>query len=162
MSPLAYSIFTDVLSCTATYRRGHIQSSLTRTLQSNELIRENGRVHVIAFGLSMSFTKHGESSFATSFHAWGSIFWTAPPCCSASMYPRTTWEKNRHAWRRRQSDAYSFWGVMSQVRGTHSPTSYALWTDVERQGDVPLLHTGRARDLNGDDAERSESMLVTE
>ncbi|KAH0830106.1 WD40-repeat-containing domain protein [Lanmaoa asiatica] len=45
---------------------------------SNVLIRENGRAYIADFGLSMLLTELGGSTFATSFHARGTLRWTAP------------------------------------------------------------------------------------
>ena len=149
MLPLVYSIvsapdrvisqplpmLSDVLGSSFTFcsarrpvRRTYHAHSRSRysiyahTSQSNVLIRENGRAYIADFGLSMLLTELGGSTFATSFHARGTLRWTAPELLDLEVPEDGVEEESPRVAPTTQSDVYSFGGVMLQVRGTHSPT----------------------------------------
>ena len=107
------------------------------------LIHENGQAYIADFGLSMLLTELGGSTFATSFHARGTLRWTAPELLDLEVPEDGMEEESPRVAPTTQSDVYSFGGVMLQVRSTRllrTTRSHARRTDSEWQGAIPLLH----------------------
>ncbi|KAF8415955.1 kinase-like domain-containing protein [Boletus edulis BED1] len=85
------------------------------SLQSNVLIRENGRACIADFGLSMLLTELGGSMFATSFHAQGTLHWTAPKLLDLKVPEDGMEEELQCVVPMTQSDVYSFGSIMLQI-----------------------------------------------
>ncbi|KAG6375774.1 kinase-like domain-containing protein [Boletus reticuloceps] len=100
---------------------------------SNVLIHEGGRACIADFGLSMLLTELGASTFATSFHARGTLRWMAPELLDLEVPKDDVVEDSSRVGPTTQSDVYSFGSIMLQC-----------WTDSEWQAALPLLQAGRA------------------
>ncbi|KAF8129313.1 kinase-like domain-containing protein [Boletus edulis] len=133
MSLLVYNISIHVLSCMATYL-------------TNVLICENGSAYISDYGLSMLLTELGGSTFATPFHVWGTLRWTAPELLD--LEDDTDEESSRVA-PTTQSDVYSFGSIMLQILSGKVPYHYykhelqVLY--AISKGKTPLRPSGIAR-----------------
>ena len=91
----------------------------------------------------MLLTELGGSTFATSFHARGTLRWTAPELLDLEVPEDGMEEESPRVAPTTQSDVYSFGGVMLQVRRAPSSTYhdiYHIHVDSKWQGAVPLLY----------------------
>lgn len=85
------------------------------TTQSNIFINENGNARIADFGLSTLLTELGGATFATTFHARGTLRWIAPELL---VEPENELQESQsHVLPTTHNDVYSFGGVMLQVCG---------------------------------------------
>ncbi|KAG6375773.1 hypothetical protein JVT61DRAFT_2623 [Boletus reticuloceps] len=103
---------------------------------TNVLICENGRAYISDYGLSMLLTELGGSTFATPFHVWGTLRWTAPELLDLEIPEDDTGEESPRVAPTTLSDVYSFGSITLQVCGAHSPllriTPYLLTRALDR------------------------------
>ncbi|KAF8437619.1 kinase-like domain-containing protein [Boletus edulis BED1] len=118
---------------------------------SNVLIHEGGRACITDFGLSMLLTELGASTFATSFHARGTLRWMAPELLDLEVPKDDVVEDSSRVGPTTQSDVYSFGSIMLQILSGKPPYHY-----YKREGQV--LHAIS----KGMMPERPGTSLVTE
>lgn len=86
-------------------------------VQSNILINESGSAWIADFGLSTLLNELEGLTFATSFHARGTIRWIAPELLDLGLPENDLEEEPSNISPMAHSDVYSFGGVMLQVCG---------------------------------------------
>ncbi|KAF8129311.1 kinase-like domain-containing protein [Boletus edulis] len=118
---------------------------------SNVLIHESGRACIADFGLSMLLTELGASTFATSFHARGTLRWTAPELLDLEVPEDDVDDDSPRVSATTQSDVYSFGSIMFQILSGKVPYHY-----YKREAQV--LHAIS----KGKTPKRPSSALVTE
>ncbi|KAF8437620.1 kinase-like domain-containing protein, partial [Boletus edulis BED1] len=125
------------------HSRSIVHGNLSGT---NVLICENGSAYISDYGLSMLLTELGGSTFATPFHVWGTLRWTAPELLD--LEDDTDEESSRVA-PTTQSDVYSFGSIMLQILSGKVPYHYykhelqVLY--AISKGKTPLRPSGIAR-----------------
>lgn len=87
----------------------------TPFIQSNILINENGSAWITDFGLSTLLTELGGLTFATSFHARGTIRWMAPELFDLNVLENELEEAPPCISPTTHNDTYSFGSIMLQV-----------------------------------------------
>ncbi|KIJ09885.1 hypothetical protein PAXINDRAFT_86829, partial [Paxillus involutus ATCC 200175] len=90
----------------------------------NVLIRANGRACIADFGLSTLLTALGESTFATSFQAKGTVRWGSPELLCLNVEVSEDEEDLPTVLPTPQSDTYSFGGIMLQILTGKIPYHY--------------------------------------
>jgi len=106
-------------------------------LQSNVLIKDNGKACLSDFGLSRIFMETTGSSYLTST-VRGSVRWAAPELFEIDEEQQG---EPVHVLPNPQSDIYSFGSTMLQVRVVRGvpPRAFNAVAGTHRQGTIPLL-----------------------
>ncbi|KIJ12549.1 hypothetical protein PAXINDRAFT_14625 [Paxillus involutus ATCC 200175] len=99
---------------------------------SNVLIHGDGRACIADFGLSTLLTALGDSTFATTFRAKGTLRWGAPECLYLNDHMSEDGENVSRPPPTPGSDIYSFGRIMLQVLSGKIPFHYY-------PGDAPVV-----------------------
>ncbi|KIJ10805.1 hypothetical protein PAXINDRAFT_85450, partial [Paxillus involutus ATCC 200175] len=99
---------------------------------SNVLIHGDGRACIADFGLSTLLTALGDSTFATTFRAKGTLRWGAPECLYLNDHMSEDEENVSRPPPTPGSDIYSFGRIMLQILSGKIPFHYY-------PGDAPVV-----------------------